>query len=66
MRGPQYTPTIKIPDYSRTNGIMVTVKRALREAGADSEYINTYLQKSMIGEREQLIPTAMKYVNITQ
>lgn len=64
MRGPQQIPTIELSNYEDTIGIMTTVKRALRAAGADQEYTNQYLQESMIGDRDNLVPTAMKYVNI--
>ena len=65
MRGPQEKPTVDVMGYDGTHyGIMAKVKRALRVAGADTEYTNKYLQESMGGDYDNLLVTAMKYVTI--
>jgi len=66
MRGPRRMPTVQNvfnPDGT-VYGIMVKVKRALRAAGADTEYCTKYIQESMCGNYDQLLPTARKYVYI--
>jgi hypothetical protein len=57
-------PTVQlIGEDGTAYGIMGRVRRALAHAGADNEYTNKYIQESMLGTYEQLIPTALKYVN---
>ena len=44
--------------------IMASVKKALRQAGATREDIDTYLAESMSGDYDNLLRTAMKYVEV--
>jgi hypothetical protein len=44
--------------------IMGRVKHALHRAGADSEYVDQYLQESMSGDYDNLLRVAMKYVEV--
>jgi len=65
MKGPEKIPTVKlIGEDGNAFGIMGMVKRALRAAGADQEYINQYLQKSMAGDYDNLLMVAMDYVTV--
>jgi len=65
MEGPEKIPTVKlIGEDGNAFGIMGMVKRALRAAGADQEYINQYLQKSMAGDYDNLLMVAMDYVTV--
>lgn len=45
-------------------GIMGRVKRALMRTGADTKTINQYIQESMSGNKDSLLPIARKYVTI--
>ena len=44
--------------------IMGAVKRALRNAGATSEEINKYISDSMSGDYDNLLRTAMEWVEV--
>ena len=66
MRKPEKRPTVKlVGEDGNAYYIMGRVKRALRSAGADQEYINRYLQVSMVGDYDHLLQTALKYVEVT-
>ena len=66
MRGPQTTPIVQnvFNEDGTVYGIIAKVRRALRAAGADTEYLNQYVQKSMGGNYDNLLVTAMEYVTI--
>ena len=61
MKKPKYKPTVKT---TKNNSIIGKIKRVLRAAGADQEYINQYLQESMSVDRGDLLRVATKYVYI--
>ena len=66
MRGPDKKPTCKlIGKDGNAFGIMGRVKRALARDGADTEYVNKYLQESMSGDYAHVLQTAMEYVEVT-
>ena len=44
--------------------IMGSVQKALKQAGATKEDIDTYLSESMSGDYDNLLQTAMKYVEV--
>jgi len=44
--------------------IMGAVKKALKDAGADKEYIDEYLKESMEGDYFTLLDVACKYVEV--
>lgn len=44
--------------------IMASVRKALRQAGATKEDIEAYLAESMSGDYDNLLRTAMKYVEV--
>ena len=44
--------------------IMGAVKKALRNAGADKEYIDKYLKESMEGDYDNLLVVATKYADV--
>ena len=65
MRKPEKRPTVKlVGEDSNAYYIIGRVKRVLRSAGADQEYINQYLQESMAGDYDHLLQTALKYVEV--
>lgn len=65
--------TSKYPDVhvrlTGTDGnafaIMGTVARALREAGVPKEEIDEYREESMSGDYDNLLRTAMRWVNVS-
>ena len=65
MRAPDQTPTVKLAgEDGNAFAIMGKVSGALRRAGADKEYIDEYLNKSMSGDYDHLLGVAMEYVNV--
>jgi hypothetical protein len=44
--------------------IMGTVRQALREAGADQEYIDKYTDEAKSGDYNHLLSTTMNYVEV--
>jgi len=65
MIGPTVRPTIKlVGEDGNAFGIMGRVRRKLISAGADVEYVNQYLQESMSGDYDNLLVTAMRYVEV--
>lgn len=65
MMEPKEKPTVKLLD---TNGnafaIIGLVQKALRQAGADEEYITRYQQEAMSGDYSNLLMVTMDYVNV--
>ena len=45
--------------------IMGAVQKALRRAGVDAEEIAKYKEESMSGDYDNLLQTAMRWVNVT-
>jgi hypothetical protein len=41
-----------------------SVKKALRRAGADQEYIDRYLSEATLGDYDHLLVISMKYVDV--
>jgi len=50
MEAPLTKPTVKlIGQYGNAFAVMGNIKRALKSAGADKDYIDAYLKRSNIG-----------------
>ena len=65
MQAPEITPTVKlIGQDGNAFFILGKVSDALRDAGADQKYIQTYFNESTAGNYDHLLRVAMKYVNI--
>ena len=65
MRGPQTKPTVKlIGQDGNAFSVMGHVKKALKHAGADKEYVDKYLKKAISGDYDQLLVVSMEYVNV--
>jgi hypothetical protein len=65
MRGPKITPTVKLSgENGNAFNVMGLVSEALREHGADKEYITKYFQESTAGNYDNLLRVAMKFANI--
>ena len=65
MRGPLTKPTVRlIGEDGNAFAIMGRVKKALRRAGADKEYIDKYLKEATSEDYDHLLVVSMKYVDI--
>jgi len=65
MKEPLTKPTVKlIGQDGNAFAIMGRVKKALRHAGADTEYINKYLNEATSGDYDHLLVVSMEYVDV--
>jgi len=65
LKAPITKPTVKlIGQDGNAFAIMGNIKRALKRAGADREYIDEYLKEATSGDYNTLLTASMKYVNI--
>lgn len=65
MKQPTIKPTVQlIGQDGNAFFIMAKVIEALRKAGADKEYTDKYIEESILGDYENLLITAMEYVNV--
>jgi hypothetical protein len=59
------TVTVKLTgNDGNAFSIMAQVSKALRKAGASSEELEEYMIESMAGDYNNLLRTAMKWVNV--
>ena len=67
MRPPDYRPKVTfLRDKDKCYGVLSTTKRALRAAGADSEYVSSYLQHAMAGDEENLLRVTKLFVDVEE
>ena len=65
MKEPLTKPTVKlIGQDGNAFAIMGRVKKALRRAGADKEYIDKYLSEATSGDYDHLLVVSMEYVDV--
>ena len=65
MKEPLNKPTvILIGEDGNAFSIMGRVKKALRRAGADQEYIDRYLSEATSGDYDHLLVVSMGYVDV--
>ena len=68
MKAPETKPTVKLigEDGNAFYAYIILgkVKSALKQAGADKEYIDKYLEEAKAGDYNNLLVTTMKYVEI--
>ena len=65
MKGPLTKPAVTlVGEDGNAFAIMGSVKKALRQAGADQEYINRYLNAATSGDYDHLLVVSMKYVDV--
>lgn len=65
MKEPSIKPTVKlIGQDGNAFAVMGSVKRALKNAGADKEYIDKYISEATSGDYDHLLAVSMKYVNV--
>jgi hypothetical protein len=59
------TVTVKLTgNDGNAFSIMGAVSKALRKAGATAEEVEQYMNESMSGDYDNLLRTAMKWVNV--
>jgi hypothetical protein len=59
------TVTVKLTgNDGNAFSIMAAVSKAIRKAGATPEEIEAYMNESMSGDYDNLLRTAMKWVNV--
>ena len=65
MKEPLNKPTVKlVGEDGNAFSIMGSVKKALRRAGADQEYIDKYLSEATLGDYDHLLVVSMEYVDV--
>ena len=65
MKGPKTKPTVKlVGENGNAFSIMGLVKKALKQSGADKEYIDKYLNAATSGDYDHLLVVSMEYVNV--
>ena len=65
MKAPITKPSVKlIGQDGNAFAIMGNIKRALKHAGADKEYIDEYLKEATSGDYNHLLIVSMKYVHV--
>ena len=65
MRELPIKPTVKLIGHDgNAFSIMGRVKKALRRAGADQEYIDKYLKEATSGDYDHLLVVSMEYADV--
>ena len=65
MKGPLIKPTVKlVGEDGNAFSIMGHVKKALKHAGADKEYIDKYLEEETSGDYDNLLVVSMQYADV--
>ena len=65
MKKPLTKPTVGlVGEDGNAFSIMGRVKKALRRAGADQEYIDKYLGEATSGDYDHLLVVSMEYVDV--
>ena len=64
MKAPDTKPTVQLTgNDGNAFAVMGAVRKALRKAGADKEYVDQYFEEAMSGDYNHLLATSMKYVD---
>ena len=65
MKAPLEKPVVKLVGMdSNAFFIIGIVKKALKKAGADQEYIDKYIAEAMAGDYDNVLAVTMDYVDI--
>ncbi|MHA1194190.1 MAG: hypothetical protein ACTSP9_18215 [Promethearchaeota archaeon] len=65
MKAPRLNPEVKlVGEDGNAFAILGKVSKALRKAGADKEYVDSYLHKAMDGDYDHLLGVTMEYVDV--
>jgi hypothetical protein len=66
MREPTEKPTVNLSGIDGNAFIILgTVTKALKQNGADKEYIDKYLEEARSGDYDHLLQVSMQYVDVT-
>jgi hypothetical protein len=62
---PKYPITVQLTgNDGNAFAIMASVSRALKDHGVDREEVNTFTQEAMSGDYDNLLRTAMRWVEV--
>lgn len=62
---PKYPITVQLTgNDGNAFAIMASVSRALKDHGVDREEVNTFTQEAMSGDYDNLLCTAMRWVEV--
>jgi hypothetical protein len=62
---PKYPITVQLTgNDGNAFAIMASVSRALKDYGVDREEVNTFTQEAMSGDYDNLLRTAMRWVEV--
>jgi hypothetical protein len=65
MKEPDYVPEVKLIDEDgNAFAILGKVTKALRQSGADKEYVDDYINKACSGDYYFLLNVTSEFVNI--
>lgn len=65
MKAPKVKPVVKLIGHDgNAFAILGTVKQALARAGADKEYIDSYLNKAMSGDYDNLLMVTTDFCEV--
>ncbi len=65
MKEPLTKQTVKLTgEDGNAFSVMGRVKKALKQSGADKEYIDKYLNAATSGDYDNLLVVSMEYVNV--
>ena len=65
MKAPETKPEVKlVGEDGNAFAIIGRVTRALRQTGADKEYINQFQKEATSGDYDNVLQTAMKYADV--
>ena len=63
MKRPFFRPVVNGPIDGNAYSVISHVTRALKEAGADKEYIKEYMEEAMSKSYDNLLRVSMEYVD---
>ena len=65
MKGPLNKPSVELVGQDgNAFSVIGLVKKALKHAGADKEYVDKYLNEAISGDYDRLLVVSMEYVNL--
>ena len=66
MKAPETKPEVKlVGEEGNAFAIMGRVQRALKQAGADKEYIDQYLNEATSGNYDHLLQVTIEYADVS-
>ena len=65
MKAPEIKPTVKlVGEDGNAFAIIGRVRKALKRAGADTEYVQKYQDEAMSGDYDNVLIISMQYVDV--